>query len=143
MSLLVKRMGASQTKNYLSSQIGLTLIEVLIALAIIGIAMTAVIKGSTQNIRSTAYLQDKTIALWVAQEILTKVRIGVLKLSVDELQDQTNMLGKDWFWQLKREETSNKHINKIKAKVFPSEAARETGSALITLESYIYHAPKN
>jgi prepilin-type N-terminal cleavage/methylation domain-containing protein len=54
------------------TQSGLTLIEVLVALAIISIALTAIIKATSENIRGTAYLQDKTIAMYVARQILNE-----------------------------------------------------------------------
>jgi len=119
--------------------VGLTLIEVLIALAIISIAMTAVIKASSQNIRSTGYLQSKTIAMWVGQQVLDEARAGVLKLPnpPDALKETTAMLGNDWYWEVNQEETPNKRINRVKVKVYAHED--DEGSPLITLETYLYH----
>lgn len=124
---------------------GMTLIEVLIALAIISIALTAVIKATTQNIRSTAYLQDKTMALWVGQEVLSEARTGVLRLpsAPDRLKQKTEMLGRDWYWQAGEERTPNKNIKKILVSVFANEEEDDEASPLITLESYVYNEPKN
>ncbi len=61
--------------------VGLTLIEVLIALAIVGIAMTAIIKATSQNIRSTAYLQNKLIAMWVGQQVSNEMLAGITSSS--------------------------------------------------------------
>jgi general secretion pathway protein I len=118
-------------------QSGLTLIEVLIALAIVGISMTAVIKTTSQSIRATNYLQNKMIATWVAQEKITEARMGLLRLSPEnESREKTNALNRDWFWQAQEKETPNKRIKKIEVKVFEKETEEE--SPLITLESFTY-----
>src|SRR5262245_1110184 len=122
-------------------QAGLTLIEVLIALAIIGVAMTAVIKATSQNIHSTGYLQAKTEALWIGQEVINEIRGGVLKIgSSSGTQKLTKeVLGQEWLFQTQEEETSNSRIKKIVVKVFADEKAEAEESSTITLESYIYH----
>lgn len=116
---------------------GLTLIEVLIALAIIAIAMTAVIKSTSQNIRGTNYLQSKSIATWVAQERLNEVRVGVLKFS-DELNGKLESLGQTWYWHLKQSETPNKRMKKITINVSNHEIESSEDSSIVTLEAYVY-----
>lgn len=116
---------------------GLTLIEVLIALVIIGIAMMAVIKTTSENIQATNYLQSKTIALWVGQDIINQATLNLISLpdAPDTLSQKTNMLGKNWFWQASQMETPNPTIKKIIVKVFAGEDAES--QLLITLESYV------
>lgn len=121
-------------------QAGLTLIEVLIALAIISIAMTAVIKATSQNLNSTGYLQKKTIAMYVGQQAINEVRANVLKGGSSGHQKlTTEMLGREWLWQTEEEETPNKRIKKIIVKVYENETQEDEGSPIITLESYVYH----
>lgn len=126
------------------SQLGMTLIEVLIALAIISISLTAVIKATTQNIRATSYLQNKTIALWVGQEVLSEARVGTIRLpeAPDSLNMKSDMLGRNWYWQAGEERTPNKNIKKILVNVFEHEN-HEDDSPLISIESYVYNEPKN
>src|SRR5579885_34494 len=118
---------------------GLTLIEVLIALAIIGIALTAVIKATSQNIRSTSYLETKTSAMWVGQQVINEARANLLKMgsSTDNQKLTTEMLGREWYWHVAQEETTNNRIKKITVKVFANEDEQE--SPVVTLESYVYH----
>lgn len=126
-------------RSHLSSITGLTLIEVLIALAIMSIAMTAIIKSTSQNIRGTGYLQTKTIAMWVGKQVMNEARLGllVLPLSSDKVKEKTSMLGRDWYWQAGRESTPNKRIDKIEVDVYESE--EQESSPIISLESYVYH----
>src|SRR3990167_1066995 len=117
---------------------GLSLIEVLIALAIVSIALAAVIKTTSQNIQATSYLQDKTMATWVGQYILNEVRVGVLTLPVDdELKQSMQWLGKEWYFEAKAEQTANRRIQKITVDVFAHEKNSEE-LPLMSLESYTY-----
>lgn len=121
------------------NSIGFTLIEVLIALAVISIALTAIIKTTTQNIQSTAYLQKKTLALWVGQTVMNEARIGVRKLAsgMDKAKETTAILGQDFYWQAEQAATPNKRIKKITIQVFAND--REE-TPLVSLESYVYVA---
>jgi general secretion pathway protein I len=123
---------------------GLTLIEVLIALAIVGIAMTAVIKATSQNIRATNYLQNKTMALGVAKQIMSEIQTGILKLPDhrEPFKNKTTLLGREWYWLASQEMTPNKRIKNIQVKVYETENEDETETVtpLINIESYIYHA---
>lgn len=122
------------------TQSGMTLIEVLIALAIAGIAMIAVIKAASQNIRSTSYLINKTEAMWVAQEVLNETRAKVLKMgsSSGNQRLKTEMLGHEWFWQLEESETPNANIKKVTVTVFENEADEAEASPIVTMESYVF-----
>lgn len=115
---------------------GFTLIEVLIALAILSIALTTIIKVTSINIKNTIYLQNKTIASWVATDVINQVRADVLKLepAPDTLEDETNILGQTWKWSARYVTTPNPHIVKIRVDVY--EKASEL--KFITLESFTY-----
>ena len=110
----------------------------MIALAIVSIALTAVIKSASESIRATNYLQNKTIAMWVASQVLNEIRVGLLTLPNGEemLKDTSMTLSKKWYWQARQEATSNKRIQKITVQV--STSSEEEVPSLIRLESYIY-----
>lgn len=122
-------------------QTGLTLIEVLIALAIVSIAMTAIIKVTSQNIRSTAYLQKKTTAMWVAQEVINEAHANLLDLADSKGNQRltTEMLGQDWYWQMAEEKTPNEQVKKILVRVYESGETEKDKTPVVTLESYSYH----
>lgn len=119
---------------------GLTLVEVLIALAVVSIAMTAIIKATTQNIRATDHLQNKTMAMWVAKLIVNEARVNVLRFPSpqNKLAQTTFLLGREWYWRAEKNQTPNQHIQKIVVRVFASEKERESDSALANVESYVY-----
>lgn len=119
---------------------GLTLVEVLIALAIISIALTAVIKASSQALRSTAHITDKTVAIWVGQYVLNEARVGLLALpkAPDALRKTKDMLGKEWHWEASQTETANHHIKKFAVSVFAKKGDDEDHVPLAYLATYAY-----
>ncbi len=70
-----------------------TLIEVLIALIIIAIALTAVIRASSHDIKDQYLLRQKTYGLWVAEYALKNQQ---LKLP---LQPKLRMFKQTWRWR--------------------------------------------
>ena len=54
-------------------QRGFTLLEVLVALAVVAIALGAGIKAAGSNIDNAAYLRDRTLAHWVAMNKLAEM----------------------------------------------------------------------
>ena len=119
-----------------NKQAGMTLIEVLIALAIVSIAMTAIIKATTQSIRGTSHLQNKMIATWVAQDVINEFRVKLRELPDASDREKINMLNQDWYWQAEQTDTANPRIKKMEVNVY----TEETGDAdpLVTLISYVY-----
>jgi general secretion pathway protein I len=114
----------------LASQ-GFTLIEVLISLAILAIALTAIIKATTQTIRDTLYLENKTAATWVATQIINEARVGLLN---ETTESKLSMLYQEWPWALEITPTPNQRIKKLTVNVFDPQTQEE----LIELESYLY-----
>jgi len=57
-------------------QRGFTLIEVLVALAIVAIGMAAVLGTLTSSASTVLYLRDKTIAQWVALNRIAEQRLA-------------------------------------------------------------------
>ena len=55
---------------------GFTLIEVLVALAIVAIGMSAVLSALSSSADTVSYLRDKTFAQWVALNKIATLRIS-------------------------------------------------------------------
>ncbi len=115
---------------------GFTLIEVLIALVILSIALTAIIKSTSQNIKDTLYVQKKTIALWVGNQIMSEIIVGLRKAPTapDTLKDTATMLNENWTWEASIKPTPNPHIQEITVDVSQK-------TPLIHLVSYLYAQP--
>jgi general secretion pathway protein I len=80
---------------------GFTLIEVLVALAIVAIGMAAVLEALTSSANTAAYLQDKTFAEWVALNRVETVRLSGNYPSTGTSSDHVDYAGRSWEWQQK------------------------------------------
>jgi general secretion pathway protein I len=80
---------------------GFTLIEVLVALAIVAIGMAAVMEVLTSSANTTVYLQEKTFAQWVALNRLETVRLSGAVPTAGTSNDDITFAGRSWTWQQK------------------------------------------
>ena len=93
---------------------GFTLIEVLLALAVIAIALTALLKATSQVVKNTARIKDKSISHWVAMQGVTAIQLGLIPVNVNqEITETTNMLGQQWYWRALLTATTIQHTQKI------------------------------
>ena len=98
---------------------GFTLIEVLIAMMIIAIAFTAILKATEDALSSSSHLQSRMVAHWVAEEILIAAEVGSLILPADNrnLNGVTLMLGQQYQWVITNQTTSDKNIHQLTVSV--------------------------
>lgn len=80
---------------------GFTLIEVLVALAIVAIGMAAVLEALTSSANTAVYLQDKTLAEWVALNRIATVRLSGNVPTAGTSNDDIDYAGRSWEWQQK------------------------------------------
>lgn len=93
---------------------GFTLIEVLLALMVVAIALTALVKSTSQSIMATIHIKNKTISHLVAMQGVTLIQLGLLNVPHNqEITEITNMLGQKWYWRAKLTQTSMKHVSQI------------------------------
>jgi general secretion pathway protein I len=111
---------------------GFTLIEVLVALIVVGLGMLAVIQTVSQTASNTSYIREKTIAHWIAMNQLTKVRLEPNAPPLDKSSDEVKMAGRDWRWTMEVKQTPVESIRRIEVSVRPSEAPEKSSLAYIT-----------
>lgn len=111
---------------------GFTLIEVLVALIVVGLGMLAVIQTVSQTANNTAYIRDKSIAHWIAMNQLTKVRLEPNAPAVDKSSDEVKMAGRDWRWTMEVKQTPVESIRRIEVSVRPAEAPEKSSLAYIS-----------
>lgn len=86
--------------SYGKTECGFTLLEVLIALAILAIVMVSAIKVTADNIQNLWYLENKTLASAIASNHAVRLRLAEVKPENQDGWDE--MAGRRWYWQISR-----------------------------------------
>lgn len=100
---------------------GFTLIEVLVALAIVAIGMAALMTALTSTANTTVYMRDKTLAEWVALNQIETVRLALQRPKKGESDGDAEMGGRKWKWHQEVMETEVKGIMRIDVSAKPAE----------------------
>lgn len=93
-------MQAGNTRQYCSIR-GFTLIEVLVALAIIATAMAAVMMTISANVQNATGLKERTFAHWIAMNKMNELLVQNEKEfpSVKKTTGSAFMANHEWFWE--------------------------------------------
>ena len=75
---------------------GFTLIEVLAALIIVGLGMLGVIQAVIQAANNGTYLREKTLAHWIAMNLVTERRLMTAPPEVGTSSDTIEYAGQRW-----------------------------------------------
>lgn len=116
---------------------GFTLIEVMLALSIFGLAALAGVKAATDNLNSVGFIQDKTFARYVAAN-----RLAVLSLST-RWPPENNETGserngdKEWFWQQQVQQTAMSDFRAVTIRVSDRPFTAEDDSSVYSLTRYV------
>ncbi|MBA2652118.1 MAG: GspI family T2SS minor pseudopilin variant LspI [Tatlockia sp.] len=102
---------------------GFTLIEVLLALTIIAIALTALLKATAQNVSNTQRIKEKTISHLIAMQAVAMVQLNLVQIiPTQEMTKVTSMLGQRWYWRASISQTAIKSMQQITIKVSKNQA---------------------
>ena len=87
---------------------GFTLVEVMVALAVVAIALPALLVALSQQVDATAYLRDKSVAQLVAANKLVEIRLlARSRQSLLEGRDSgvMEMGDREWYWWVESKAT--------------------------------------
>jgi general secretion pathway protein I len=102
---------------------GFTLIEVLVALAIVTVGMAAVLGTLTSSADTVAYLRDKTFANWVALNQIALVRISGQLPAPGKSDGDTDFAGRKWHWHQEVSTTQVPGMVRMDVSVRPQDAS--------------------
>lgn len=107
---------------------GFTLIEVVVAIAIVALGMMAVFRVVSDTINNTGYLRDRTLATWIADNRLVEMRLTGELPSVDETEGEVDYAGQRWHWTATVSQTPVDGLRRIDLEV--RRASDPDGSSL-------------
>ena len=116
---------------------GFTLIEVLVALAIVAIGMAAVLGALSSSANTSAYMRDKTFAQWVALNHITMLRLSGQMTQTGTSDGDTDFAGRKWHWRREVTATQVPGVVRIDVKVRPAEIKGDDDNGWFTTVSGI------
>jgi general secretion pathway protein I len=105
-----------------------TLVEVLVALAVIAIALLALTRAATLQVQSFDGLRERTLAGWVASNVLAETRIATRFPPVTRSDGHMQMAGRDWHWTRDVKATANIAIRRIDISVYQGDGREPSAS---------------
>lgn len=97
---------------------GFTLLETLVALAILAIALSAAYRAVGATTLSAAGLRDRSLADWVAQNRLAEIRADGRFPSLGQERGTSRQAGVDFVWQQEVRTTPNPLFRQVDVTVF-------------------------
>lgn len=105
---------------------GFTLIEVMVALAIVSIGLIAVFNAIIQMAHSTSVLRERALADWIAMNEISAIRIAGNFPDVGNFDGTTEFAGREWRWEAQISETGVSDLRRIDMSVgyeeFPDDS---------------------
>ena len=111
---------------------GFTLIEVLAALVIVALGMLGVIEAVTQSARNGTYLREKTLAHWIAMNVITERRLQLEPPPIADTSDEVEFAGERWKWTLHVTQTQVASLRRMDVSVRPADAPETTSLDTVT-----------
>jgi len=124
------------TRNDLNAH-GFSLIEIIIALAIVSIAVLAISSAMSQHTRAAAGLEQRLVASWVASNEMAKIKhkAKVEKVKTGRRSNTVDMGGRRWRATAQVAETDVERVFLVTVLVRDNDDA--SGATIATLTSAV------
>ncbi len=96
---------------------GFTLIEVMVALTIVALSLTAVTASMSQMIDAAQTMRDRTYASWIAQNRIAELRLAFATPDVGASNGEVEYANTDWSWRATVSETDVDDLYRIDVSV--------------------------
>lgn len=110
---------------------GMTLLEVLVALAIFATAAISVIRSVSQHINTVSYLEEKMFAAMVVDNQMANVMLSTEKLKATKGTEE--LAGRTWYWKVTPVATAQPLLKAFDVSV----ATEKEASPVVTVRSYV------
>jgi len=113
---------------------GFTLIEVLVALAVVAMSLGAIITSSGTQASQAGYLKQKTLAHWVALNEITQLQINKDWPDLGSRDGSAEMADNEWYWIRTVKKTEDENSRQVVFKVFSDKTRKNN---LTSLTAYL------
>ncbi|MBB1485855.1 type II secretion system minor pseudopilin GspI [Oceanospirillum sediminis] len=113
---------------------GFTLLEVMIALAILSVASAGLVSATGGYLRQTQKIEDKVLAAWVADNWLNELRLTERAPDVGMLKAEASMADRQWDLQADVIQTNSPLLYRLEIEVRRQE---DPEAVLIHLTAFL------
>ncbi len=92
---------------------GFTLIEVMVALTIVALSLTAAAATMMQMVGTSQTMRDRTYASWIAQNRIAELRLAPESPKVGSTDGEVEYANTEWAWRTTVEETGVDRLYRI------------------------------
>ena len=117
---------------------GFTLVEVLVALAIISIALMSALRAAGEGTNNVSELRSRLLAGWVAENLLAEHRARADWLPLGLRRGSTQLGGFDFTWREEVISTPNPAFRRVDVRVY---AGADETHFLSHLAGFVVNAP--
>ncbi|MPY25793.1 type II secretion system protein GspI [Shewanella psychropiezotolerans] len=96
---------------------GMTLLEVIVALAVFSIAAVSITKSLGDQIANMPILEERTYAQWVADNVMVDARLEAKFPDIGKKDGEMELAGRDWYWRKEIVKTSDDKFRMIRVSV--------------------------
>lgn len=117
---------------------GFTLLEVMIALAVLSVCSAGLISAVSQTIRQGGRLEEKTLATWVANNQIAEMRATRAYPRIGRQTARASMADRDWALDIQTFRTPTRDLRRVEVGV----AVRQAGfqgeiSPVVVVTTYL------
>lgn len=96
-----------------NTEYGFTLVEVMVALAIVAFSLTAIAASMNQMIDAANTMRERTYASWIAQNKITEIRLENVIPEVSSSSGEVEYANTEWSWRAVISETGIENFYRI------------------------------
>lgn len=115
-------------------QRGLTLIEVMVAVAILAFSLSALVKLGGESANTLHYLEKKSYAQWVALNQINEINALLQWPDIGRSQGQETMAAQVWFWE---KVVSNTEVAELRRLDLSVKQFKEDKEPIFKITSFI------
>ncbi|MGH1543223.1 MAG: type II secretion system minor pseudopilin GspI [Arenicella sp.] len=112
---------------------GFTLLEVIIAIAIVSIAVISVFNAAGRSVDATTGADNRLVANWIAANALAEARLKTVDGQLALTNESIEMGGRQWRYEMEATDSSNPSVALVDVRVFIGNEQ----SSIVVLSGYI------
>ena len=107
---------------------GFTLIEVLVALAVVALALLGLTRVAAMQVHDFDALRERTLAAWVAANVLEETRLATTLPATGRSDGHVEFAARTWRWTRDVSATPAEQIRRVDIEVFSGDEREPVAS---------------